>query len=79
MLHLLGNEYLCVERLAGPIVQARAIGSSRDRQGVESVVYRQTMLLSPGDFVGIFDKLESFVGDITKPGGSLVRESETTV
>ena len=55
------------------------IGSGSDGQGVKNVVYRQSMLLSPGDFVGIFDKLESFFGDITKSGGSLVREGEKMV
>ena len=31
-------------------------------KGVENVVYRQSMLLSPEDFSVIFDKLESSLG-----------------
>ena len=45
-------------------------------KGVENVVYRQSMLLSPEDFSVIFDKLESIVGDIGKPGGSLIGDGD---
>jgi len=51
----------------------------RDKQGVENVVYRQSMLLSPEDFSVIFDKLESIVGDIGKPGGSLIGDGDKRV
>jgi hypothetical protein len=54
---------LSAERLAGPWFSLGpwTFGSGSDGQGVENVVYRQSMLLSPGDFGGIFDKLESIV------------------
>ena len=46
------------------MVQARGMqhGSAKDKQSVENVVYRQSMLLSPEDFSVIFDKLESSLG-----------------
>ena len=68
------SDDLCAERLAGPWFRlgACSTGSGREKQGVENVVYRQSMLLSPEDFSVIFDKLESIVGDIGKPGGSLI-------
>jgi hypothetical protein len=34
------------------------------------MVYRQCMLLTPQDISVTFDKLESIVGDIGRPGGS---------
>ena len=43
------------------------------------MVYRQSMLLSPEDFSVIFDKLESIVGDIGKPGGSLIGDGDKRV
>jgi len=45
-------------------------GSVSDGQGVENMVYRQCMLLTPQDISVTFDKLESIVGDIGRPGGS---------
>ncbi|HYY31626.1 MAG TPA: hypothetical protein VE860_27025 [Chthoniobacterales bacterium] len=65
------SEDLCAEPLAGPSFRlgACSTGSGSDKQGVENVVYRQNMLLSPEDFSFMFDKLESIVGDIGKPGG----------
>jgi hypothetical protein len=52
---------LCAESLAGPWFRlgACSTGSGCDGQGVENVVYRQSMLLSPEDSSVIFDKLES--------------------
>jgi hypothetical protein len=75
------SEDLCAERLAGPWFRLGAwtFDSGSDGQGVENVVYRQSMLLSPGDFANIFDKLESIVGDIGKPGGSLKTQGNKTV
>ena len=72
---------LCAERLAGPWFRLGAwtFGSGSDGQGVEKVVYRQSMLLSPEDFAGIFDNLESVVVGIGKPGGSLKTEGDKTV
>jgi hypothetical protein len=69
---------LCAERMAGPWFRLGAwtLGSGTEGQGMENVVYRQSMLLSPGDFDGIFDKLESIVVGIGKPGGSLKREGD---
>jgi hypothetical protein len=66
------SEDLCAEPLAGTWFRLGAWSADfgRDKQGVENVVYRQSMLLSPEDFSVIFDKLESIVGDIGKPGGS---------
>jgi hypothetical protein len=66
------SEDLCAEPLAGTRFRLGAWSADfgRDKQGVENVVYRQSMLLSPEDFSVIFDKLESIVGDIGKPGGS---------
>jgi hypothetical protein len=46
---------------------------------VENVVYRQSMLLSPEDFSVMFDKLESVVGNIGKPGGSLIGDGDKRV
>lgn len=43
------------------------------------MVYRQSMLLTPEDFGVIFKKLESIVGNIGKPGGSLIRDGEKMV
>jgi hypothetical protein len=45
---------LCVERLAGQWFRLGAwtLDSGSDGQGMENVVYRQSMLLSPGDFDG---------------------------
>jgi hypothetical protein len=37
------------------------------------------MLLSPEDFRVIFDQLESIVGDIGKPGGSLIGDGNSQV
>ena len=56
------SEDLCAEPLAGPWFRlgACSTGSGREKQGVENVVYRQSMLLSPEDFSVIFDKLASF-------------------
>jgi hypothetical protein len=52
------SDDLCAERLAGPWFRlgACSTGSGRDKQGVENVVYRQSMLLSPEDFRVIFDQ-----------------------
>ena len=64
------------------MVQARGVqraGSGSHKQGVENVVYRQSMLLTPEDFGVIFEKLESIVGNIGKPGGSLIRDGEKMV
>jgi hypothetical protein len=85
--HLLGileldlSGDLCAERMAGPWFRLGAwtVGSGSDGQGMENVVYRQSMLLSPGDFDGIFDKLESIVVGIGKPGGSLKGEGDKMV
>jgi hypothetical protein len=51
------SDDLCAERLAGPWFRlgAYSTGSGRDKQGVENVVYRQSMLLSPEDFSVIAD------------------------
>jgi len=75
------SDDLCAERLAGPWFRlgACSTGSGRDKQGVENVVYRQSMLLSPEDFSVIFDKVESIVGDIGKPGGSLIGDGDKRV
>ena len=72
---------LCPERLAGPWFRLGAwtFGSGSDGQGMENVVYRQSMLLSPEDFAVIFDKLESVVAGVGKPGGSLKSEGDKTV
>jgi hypothetical protein len=72
---------LSAEPLAGPWFRLGACspGSVRDKHGVENVVYRQSMLLSPEDFSVIFDKLESFVGDIGRPGGSLIGDGDKRV
>jgi len=45
------SEDLCTEPLVGPWFKlgASGTGSARDKQGVENVVYRQSMLLSPED------------------------------
>jgi hypothetical protein len=47
------------------------IGSGSDGQGMENAVYiyRQSMLLSPGDFANVFDKMEPIFVGIGKPGG----------
>ena len=55
---------LCAEPLAGPWF---SLGACSTGSG-----YRQRMLLTPEDFSVIFDKLESIVGDIGKPCGSLI-------
>jgi hypothetical protein len=75
------SEDLCAEPLAGPWFRLGAwtFGSHRDGQGIENAVYRQSMLLSQGDFSDIFDKLESIVASIGKPGGSLKTEGDKTV
>jgi hypothetical protein len=75
------SDDLCCERRAGPWFRLGAFstGSGRDKQGVENVVYRQSMLLSPEDFNVIFDNLESIVGDIGKPGGSLIGDGDKRV
>ena len=46
---------------------------------MQNVVYKQSMLLFPGDFDALFDKLESIVVGIGKPGGSLKREGGSTL
>lgn len=43
------------------------------------MVSRQSMLLTPEDFSVMFDKLETIVGDIGKPGGSLIGDGEKKV
>ena len=52
---------LCAEPLAGPWFRlgACSTGSGGDKQGVENVVYRQSMLLSREDSSVIFDKRSS--------------------
>ena len=54
-----------------PMVQAGpwTIGSGSDGQGMENAVYWQSMLLSPGDFANVFDKMEPIFVGIGKPGG----------
>ncbi len=67
---------LFAERLASPWFRLGAwtITPRRDRRGVEDVVSRQSLLLAPGHFADIFDKLD-FVGNVLhhlgKPGGSV--------
>ena len=60
------SEDLCAEPLTGSWFRLGvcSTGSGGDKQGVENVVYRESMLLSPEDFSVIFDKLESIVGDM---------------
>ena len=62
------SDDLCAELLARSWFKlgACSTGSGRDKQGVESVVYRQSMLLSPEDFSVIFDKLESNLGQLCR-------------
>jgi hypothetical protein len=62
------SEDPCSEPPAGPWFRlgACSTGSGGDGQGVENVVYRQSMLLSAEDISVMFDKLESIVGDIGK-------------
>jgi hypothetical protein len=75
------SDDLCAEPLAGPWFRlgASSAGSGSHKQGVENVVYRQSMLLTPEDFGVIFEKLESIVGNIGNPGGSLIRDGEKMV
>jgi hypothetical protein len=72
---------LCAEPLAGPWFRlgACSAGSGSHKQGVENVVYRQSILLIPEDFGVIFEKLESTVGSIGKPGGSLISDGQKMV
>jgi len=75
------SDDLCAEPLAGPWFRlgACSTGSGGDKQSVENAVYRQSMLHSPEDFSVIFNKLESIVGDIGKPGGSLIGDRDNRV
>ena len=75
------SDDLCAGPLAGSWFRlgACSTGSGRDKQSVENAVYRQSMLHSPEDFSVIFNKLESIVGDIGKPGGSLIGDGDNRV
>ena len=70
------SEDILVERLSGLWFRLGAwtIQPQRDIRGVENVIERQTIMLSPGQFSDIYDKLES-VGNVIdglgKPGGSV--------
>ena len=51
---------------------ARTIRPQRNSQGIEDVLSRQSLLLPPGLFQDVYDKLESIgnvIGSIGKPGG----------
>lgn len=71
---------LFAERLSGPWFRLGAwtIKPSPDERGVEDVVSRQSLLLSPESFGGIFDHLEC-IGNVLvgfgKPGGSIIHEA----
>jgi hypothetical protein len=56
---------------------AWTIAPRRDERGVEDVVFRQSLLLSPPDFVEIFDSLESVdnaIGNLGKPSGYVTQK-----
>lgn len=59
---------------------AWTIESKIDAQGVEDVVLRKSLLLSPSDFARIAPSLESVgnvIGNLGKPGGSVAYHGET--
>ena len=67
---------LFADRVSGPWFRlgARTLKPSRDARGVEDVVSRQSLLIEPGAFSAVFDKLES-IGNVLhslgEPGGSV--------
>lgn len=68
------SEDILTERISGSWMRVGAwtIRPHRDERGVENVVSRQSMLLAPGRFADIFDKLESIgnvIHNLGKPGG----------
>jgi hypothetical protein len=75
------SDDLFTERLSGPWFRLAAwtVTLRRDERQVEDVVSRQTLLLTPSDFVRIFENLESVgnvIGHLGKPTGYVVREGE---
>ena len=75
------HEDLCANRLGGLWFRLGAwtIQSQRDLRGVENVIERQSIMLAPGHFSEIYDKLES-VGNVIeglgRPGGFVRSEGE---
>lgn len=72
------SEDLFADRVGGSWFRLGAwtITRRRDERNVEEEVFRQSLLLAPGKFAEIFDKLESVgnvIGDMGKPGGSVLQ------
>lgn len=73
------HEDLFVNRLSSPWFRLGSwtLRSQCNDQGVESVIGRQSIMLTPGNFSAIYDKLES-IGDVLRnlgtPGGSIRSE-----
>jgi hypothetical protein len=58
---------------------ARTIRPQRNAQGLEDVLSRQSLLLPPGRFPGVYEKLEAIgnvINGIGKPGGMVSHVGE---
>ena len=72
---------LIIDRLSGLWFRlgALTLKPQPDDRGVEDLIQRQSMLLSPDGFTEIYDKLESVgdvIRDLGKPGGSVQHDGD---